>query len=186
MKYNPEIHRRRSIRLKEYDYLQAGSYFVTLCSWNRERLFGKISNAEVVLNEYGQVVMQEWINTGTLRPNVELEKYVVMPNHFYGILVINDRVGTIQRRGMARHAPTREFAKPIAQSLPSIIGSFKSAVTKQINRSRNTPGYPVWQRNYYEHVVRNEKELQSIREYIVNNPLHWDLDENNPENITPT
>ncbi len=176
MKFDKDKHHCRSIRLKHYDYTNQGAYFVTICAWNRECLFGKILNGEVVMNEFGQVVKKEWINTGKLRPNVELDKYVVMPNHFHGVLIINGR-------GMARHAPTQEFANPIAQSLSSIIGSFKSAASKQINRSRNTPGYPVWQRNYYDRVIRNEKEINSIREYIMNNPLKWDLDENNQVNI---
>ena len=89
----------------------------------------------------------------------------------------------VYRKGMARHAPTREFAKPIAQSLPTIIGAFKSAVTKHINITRNTQGRPVWQRNYYEHVIRDERKLFAIRKYIRNNPLNWDRDEDNPVNI---
>ena len=184
MNYVSEKHHRKSIRLTGYDYSQPGAYFVTICTWNRECLFGEISNDEVVLKEYGQVVMQEWINTGKLRPNVELDTYVVMPNHFHGILIINDRGGTIQRRGVLQYAPTNAFRSP-SQTIGAMVRGFKSAVTKQINRSRNTPGYTIWQRNYYEHIIRNEKELNTIREYIINNPVKWDLDENNPDNIKP-
>ncbi|MDR4496468.1 MAG: hypothetical protein MRK02_00845 [Candidatus Scalindua sp.] len=111
MKYNPEKHNRRSIRLKEYDYSQAGAYFVTICSWNRKCLFGEIIHGEVVLNEYGHVAMGEWIKTSTLRPNIELDTYVVMPNHFHGILMINDCAGTIQRRGVLRYAPTERVTE---------------------------------------------------------------------------
>ena len=126
--------------------------------------------------------MREWINTGTLRPNIELDTYVVMPNHFHGILVINDCADTIQRRGVSQYAPTNAFRSP-SQTVGAIIRGFKSAVSKQINHLRDKPGQSVWQRNYYEHIVRNEKELNSIREYIINNPMQWDLDENNPKNI---
>ncbi len=104
-----------------------------------------------------------------------------MPNHFHGIIIIT--AGNICR-GMARHAPTgRQFAKPIANSLSTIIGAFKSAVSKSINILRNSPAMPVWQRNYFEHVIRNKKELFRIREYIRLNPVQWDIDEENPENI---
>jgi len=89
MKYNPEIHKRRSIRLKEDDYSQPGAYFVTICTLNKECLFGDIVSNEVVLNDNGKIVQNEWINTGKLRPNVALDQYVIMPNHFHGILIIN-------------------------------------------------------------------------------------------------
>ena len=133
------------------------------------------------LNEYGKVVQREWMCTGDIRPNVDMDECVVMPNHFHGIVIIN--AGNICR-GMARHAPAgRQFAKPIANSLSTIIGAFKSAATKSINILRNAPGMPVWQRNYFEHVIRNGKELFRIREYIRFNPVQWDVDEENPVNI---
>jgi REP element-mobilizing transposase RayT len=179
MKYNLEIHHRRSIRLKEYNYAQAGAYYVTICVKNKECLFGDIKNGESLLNEYGKIVETEWLQTGNVRTNVELDEFIVMPNHFHGIIIIN--AGNNCSRGMARHAPTeRQFAKPIANSLPTIIGSFKSAVSKSINRIRNTPGAPVWHRNYYEHIIRDEYELHRIREYIICNPMKWDEDEYNP------
>jgi REP element-mobilizing transposase RayT len=179
MKYNRELHRRRSIRLKEYDYSQPGAYFITICAWNRECLFGEINDGKMHLNAYGEIVNKEWIRTANIRSNIELDQYVIMPNHLHGILVINgDCRGTLQR------APTREqFGKPVSNSIPTIIRLFKSAVTKTINEIRNTLGMPVWQRNYYEHVIRNEKEMNSVREYIGNNPLQWADDENNPINF---
>jgi REP element-mobilizing transposase RayT len=181
MKYNLEKHHRRSVRLKGYDYFSTGAYFVTICTWNRDCLFGEIIEGKIELNEYGKVVQQEWMHSGDIRPNVELDEYVIMPNHFHGIVIIN--AGNICR-GMARHAPTgRQFAKPIANSLSTIIGAFKSAVTKLIKILRKNPGMPVWQRNYFERVIRNEKELFRIREYICFNPVQWDMDEENPANI---
>lgn len=195
MKYKPEKHHRRPIRLKEYDYSQPGAYFVTICAWDRKCFFGDVINGEMELNRYGRIIEGEWLQTGNVRSNVEIDQYVVMPNHIHGILIINENNNhpathnantdengvneqndaTHQNRATHRVAPTLG-----SNSLEAIMGQFKSAVTKQINRLRNTPGHPVWQRNYYEHVIRNERGLNAIREYIINNPLQWDQDENNP------
>ena len=193
MQLNREKHHRRSVRLKGYDYAGPGAYFVTVCAWNRECIFGDIINGEMKLNEYGKVVQREWMNTVDIRPNVELDEFIIMPNHFHGILLIdgNDGCDVGARRCLAlyntnannrathRVAPTTLHPN----SLGSIIGQFKSIVTKQINRLGNTPGMPVWQRNYFEHVIRNEKELFMIRQYIRLNPVQWDIDQENPENI---
>jgi putative transposase len=176
MKYQKDIYRRKSLRLKGYNYKQAGAYFVSICTLNRACLFGNIISEEMVLNDAGRIVADEWIKTVEIRNNIELDEWVVMPNHFHGILVINEC------RGTARRAPTvEEFGKPVPGSIPTIIRSFKSAVTKRINELRNSPGEKVWQRNYYEHIIRNENELKQIREYITNNPLKWDLDRENPK-----
>jgi putative transposase len=181
-KYNPEKHHRRSIRLRDYDYSQTGAYFVTICSWNRECIFGDILDGDIRLNEFGQIVKKEWLQTGDIRHNLELDEFIIMPNHIHGIIVLNDIVGATRRvaRNWAIHriAPTLQ-----SNSIGSIIGQFKSIVSKQINLIRNTPGFPVWQRNYYEHIIRNEDELNRVREYIINNPLQWADDENNPLNI---
>jgi len=175
MKYQTDIRHRRSLRLKGYDYKQAGVYFVSMCTLNRTCFFGDIVNGEMMLNAEGQIVAEEWIKTAEIRNNIELDEWVVMPNHFHGILVINEC------RGTARRAPTVEqFGKPVPNSIPTIIRSFKSAVTKRINKLRNSPGAKIWQRNYYEHIIRNEDELNRIREYITNNPLKWEFDKENP------
>ncbi len=172
-KFNPDVHHRRSIRLKDYDYGQAGAYFITICSWNRECLFGDVADEEMQLNEYGWIAANEWLQTGVVRPNVELDAFVVMPNHIHGIIILNN-VGATRRV-----APTTLQSN----SIGAIVGQFKSIVTKQINGIRNSSGLPVWQRNYYEHIIRNEDELNRVREYIINNPLRWADDENNPENV---
>ncbi len=152
---------------------------MTICSWNRECMFGDVVDGEMRLNKYGQIVKKEWLQTGDIRQLVELDEFIVMPNHVHGILEITD-----YGRGTLQRAPTKEhFGKPVPNSLPTIIRLFKSASTKQINILRNTPGFPVWQRNYYEHIIRNEDELNRIRKYIITNPLKWDEDENNPINI---
>lgn len=165
-------HGRRSIRLRGYDYSQEGAYFITLNTRNRECLFGDITDGEMLLNGFGEIVANEWIKTGEIRDEIELDAWVVMPNHFHGLVII--------RRGTARRAPTMEqFGKPVSGSIPTIVRSFKSAVTKRINEIRKTPGAKLWQRNYYEHIIRNEKSLENIRNYIINNPAKWDEDENN-------
>lgn len=169
---NPYLHHRRSVRLKGHDYAQPGAYFVTMCTRDRECLFGEIVDGEMRLNEYGMAVRDEWLRTAELRENVELDAFVIMPNHLHGIVMIT------QGRGTACRAPTEAFGKPVADSVPTIVRAFKSASTKHINQIRNTPGTPVWQRNYYEHVIRNDAELNAVREYILANPATWTTDEN--------
>jgi len=168
---------RHSIRLKGYDYTQAGAYFVTVCSYGRVSLFGEIIHEEMQLNEFGHRVQAEWLKTETFRSSVELDEYVVMPNHFHGILIISGAV----TEGTARRAPTApRFGRPVVSSLATFIRSFKSATTRSINQLRHSPGLSVWQRNYYEHVIRDDTSLDRIRQYILSNPLRWDMDRENP------
>ncbi|MDA8079106.1 MAG: hypothetical protein M0Z79_09235 [Nitrospiraceae bacterium] len=178
-KYNPDIHHRRSIRLKGHDYSQAGAYFVTICAWKKECLFGDVLEGEMKENGFGQVVQNEWTRTAVIRPNVELDYHVVMPNHFHGIMTINECDGQ-SGRGVLQYAPTNCIFRSPSQTIGAIIRGFKSTVTKHINEFRKTPGLPVWQRNYYEHIIRTDDELNRIREYIVNNPARWAEDEENP------
>ncbi len=178
MKYNPKIHHRRSIRLPGYDYSQAGAYFITICTQNRTHLFGEITDGKMILNQYGEIVADEWMKTAKIRQEIELGEWIIMPNHFHGILWIN-RTGAACR-ALTCHTPTVEqFGKPITGSLPTIIRAFKSAVTKHINENRNTPGNKLWQRNYWEHIIRNENEYSRIAEYIRNNPAKWEMDKLN-------
>jgi REP element-mobilizing transposase RayT len=158
--------------LKEYDYSQAGAYFVTICTQNRACLLGEIVDGEMRLSEVGRVVAEAWKWLAVQYPHVELDISIVMPNHLHGIIMIHDDI----RRGGSRAAPT-ETRKPLGQ----LIGSFKTVSTKRINALRLTPGEPFWQRNYYEHVIRNEADLAEIREYILNNPARWDEDDYYPE-----
>lgn len=174
MPYNSHKHHRRSLRLPGYDYAQAGAYFVTLCTYDRECLFGDIVDGETRLNEYGEVIATCWHWLSTQYPQVELDVWVVMPNHFHGILVLTD-----DRRDGSPTAPTPSRKKPLGR----LIGAFKTIATKRINEIRAMPGVLLWQRNYYEHVIRNENDLHDIRHYIVNNPLRWMEDENNPVNL---
>jgi REP element-mobilizing transposase RayT len=175
MNYSPGQHRRRSIRLSGYDYSQNGAYFITVCTKNRQCLLGEIENGEMRLNDAGRIVVAEWMKTAEIRSGIELDACVVMPNHFHGIFVVSDG------RGTARRAPTVErFGQPVPGSIPTVIRAFKSAVTKRINEMRQIPGEPLWQRNYYEHVIRNDDELNRIRQYIIDNPAKWDMDKENP------
>ncbi|MGE5582349.1 MAG: transposase [Bacillota bacterium] len=242
MPYTPAIHHRRSLRLQGYDYSRAGWYFITLCVQDRLRLFGEISNGEMILNDMGQIVSDCWLDLPNHYKNVVLDESVIMPNHFHGIVVFtvtvgavgsvdrvdtavdgdgnvcpDDFVGAIHesplRESPLRESPLREpsVRKPSLQEttqrlntskqpylshrsrstqpmdiqerrnmgLPKLVGRFKMVSSKQINIIRNTPGVPVWQRNYYEHIIRNEPELNRIREYIINNPLNWQKDDYN-------
>jgi putative transposase len=180
MKYDPQKHHRRSIRLKGYDYTQAGAYFVTICAYQRLHVFGEVINGEMVLNETGKIARDEWFKTAELRPYVELfeDEFVVMPNHGHGIIWI---VGARRRR-----TPTdvvEKFGKPVKGSIPTIVRAYKSAVTYAVNGAQNMRGAVLWQHNYYEHIIRNDRELNNIRWYIVNNPLNWQLDRDNLQNI---
>ena len=196
MKYNPAIHHRRSIRLKGYDYSQNGAYFITVCAQNRECLFGEIEKGEMILNEYGEIIKFTWFDLTNNNRNVSLDFFVVMPNHVHGIAVImnnenpvgagskpapirTDPVGT----GAGLEGAGLEPAPTAGCGLPEIVRQFKTFSAKRINKLCNTPTTHVWQRNFYDHIIRSEDELTRIREYIINNPMKWDLDRNNPENI---
>ncbi|MEW5702245.1 MAG: transposase [Candidatus Zixiibacteriota bacterium] len=177
-KESPAVRRRRSVRLREYDYSQSGAYFVTICTQDRRCLFGEIVDGTMRLNDTGRIVEDEWLHTPTLRPQVAPDTFVVMPNHFHAIVFITDR------RGVLQYAPTPRLASP-SQTIGAIVRGFKGATTKRINAFRGTPGQPVWQRNYYEHVIRNDDDLHATREYVLNNRLAWALDRENPTLTCP-
>ena len=156
--FNSDSRHRHSFRLLDYDYSQEGSYFVTICSYNRECLFGGIVNHEMRLSEYGKIVLECWQAIPMLFLQTSLDAFIVMPNHLYGIIVLS-------RGDRARHAsPLPKQPKgPKPNSIGSIIGSFKSAATRKVNQVRLSSGVSIWQRNYYEHVIRDETDLNSIR-----------------------
>jgi len=179
-------YRIESIRLPGHDYSSPGAYFITICTHNRQFLFGNIVDGEIMLNKFGELVKTEWQKTGIIRPNIVIDAFVIMPNHLHGILIINDefcygrdtlqRVSTIGRKTNENNQ-IEQFGKPTKNSIPTIVRLFKSTTTKQINQIRQTPGIPVWQRNYYEHIIRDTDDLSRIRHYIANNPKNWKNDE---------
>ncbi len=196
-KYNPNIHHRRSIRLKGYNYAQAGLYFVTICTKNRACLFGEIQNKKMNLNDSGKMVDNEWLKIQQRFQNIQLHEYIVMPNHFHAILEIvgatlvvaqNEEVapdknidnGKGQPQGIA---PTGGIAQMGGNTptLGDIIGAFESITTVEYIRGiKNNNWEPfngkLWQRNYWEHIIRNDKSYNRISEYIINNPQNWDND----------
>jgi REP element-mobilizing transposase RayT len=186
MTYDPNKHHRRSIRLKGYDYTQPGSYFVTIVTHQRQLLFGDILNGDMFLNNVGCIVKAEWLRTADIRDNVTLDEFVSMPNHLHSIIIINDDEIPV---GASRSSPLQTDMQlshgPVPHSLGAIMAGFKSSVTKRINGLRNTPGMPVWQRNYYEHIIRNEMEWNNIRKYILTNPKKWETDQENPNAQPP-
>ncbi len=186
-----ERHHRRTIRLPDYDYTQNGTYFVTLCAHQRECLFGEIVDGEMQLNALGGIVNQEWLKTEEVRPYVVLDEFIIMPNHFHAIIVLTgDRESDSSRQhgdsnvgATCQVAPTQPNG-PKSGSIGAIIGQFKPKTVITINELRDTPSAPVWQRNYYEHVIRNESSLNSIRSYIQSNFFRWEGDQENPAHIS--
>ena len=192
MTYDPDRHHRRSIRLKGYDYTQAGAYFVTICAYQRECLFGQVENGAMVSSQYGHLAEQCWQVLPRDFPRVELDVFVVMPNHLHGIITLTgchtagrgeafaQRLKERPRSIPANASPLRSAHGTQPGSLAAVVQNFKSVSTRKINRTRATLGMPVWQRDYHEHIIRNEDELSRIRDYIVNNPLQWAVDRENP------
>ena len=193
MKQRRKLHDRRSVRLKGYDYSQAGAYFVTICTKDRECLFGDVSDGEMVLNELGHIVRHCLDEIPTHFTHVELDQCVVMPNHVHAIVIVTEhthdhcrdtacRVPTPPPRGSTHHGTrtTEQFSQPVRGSIATIVRSFKSAVTRRVNAIHGTPGDGLWQRRYYEHVIRDEAELRRIRDYVDTNPREWEFDQENP------
>jgi len=165
------VHHRLSIRLKGYDYAQAGAYFITVCTQNRESAFGCVDDGDMRLNDAGRMVRSVWEGLPDRFPEMQLDAFVVMPNHVHGIAVF---VGA----GLA--LPGENGAASSAPTLGDVVRAFKSLSAIHVNRLFMRSG-SLWQRNYYEHVIRNERELDKIREYIATNPLRWALDRENPQ-----
>jgi REP element-mobilizing transposase RayT len=166
---------RNSIRLKNHDYSQNGLYFITICTQNRINLFGEIINDVMQLNDAGKNAHTCWKNIPKHYPDVKLHEFIIMPNHIHGIIEI-----TI---GAEYFPPKKERLLPT--SLGNIIKGYKIGVTKWFQKNKNQKrGQTIWQRNYWEHIVRDEKDYNNISEYIINNPLSWNLDSLNQNNCT--
>jgi REP element-mobilizing transposase RayT len=198
MSYDPDKHDRQSIRLRGYDYTQAGAYFITMCALSEARkcpqgcthdrmcLFGRVEAGRMYLNSLGRIVAEEWERSAAIRTEIQMDTYVVMPNHMHGIVLIappdddrRDVRGYDIRAGMQSAPavgatgrsplPDGWDAGPPPKSLGALVAGFKSAATKWINRHRQTPGAPVWQRNYHDRIMRNVREWRRIRGYIATN-----------------
>ena len=190
MKYDPAIHHRRSIRLKGYDYSCPGAYFITTCVQNREHLFGEIKTGRMITNANGDIVSRIWFDLVNHYGNIVLDEFVVMPNHFHGIIMITGHDGNAADGGggvgAIHELPLHELPLQPPQQrrhmlLSKIMGRFKMVTSKRINISRKMPGVPVWQRNYWEHVVHYEDELSRIRNYVKSNPIMWEQDKLNDD-----
>lgn len=220
-RYNPEIHHRRTIRLKGYDYSTEGMYFVTACTQGYENLFGGITDNRMRLNDAGRMVEKVWLTLPERFPMVTMDEYVVMPNHFHGIIIIvneigSDPVGALlaapstkappvagydepdeikeaknweKKKGAASSVEKKGAASGVEKkgaasgarttTLGQIMRVFKSISAIEINRILDRGGMPVWHRNYYERIIRDERELDNIREYIITNPARWEEDPDN-------
>ena len=178
--HTSNLHHRRSIRLTDYDYTTPGAYFVTICTHNHRPLFGNIVDGRMLLNEIGRVVADEWERSSNIRDEIEIETFVVMPNHLHGIVIIHEHGANSNVRATGR-SPLRNPRGPTSKSLGAFIAGYKSAVTKRVNVLRAIHGARLWHRGYYDHVIRKTDDLVRIREYIVNNPLRWEFDRENPE-----
>lgn len=211
MKFDPSRHHRRSTRLREYDYSGEGVYFLTLCVERREHLFGDIVDGEMRLNTFGQIVAEEWEKSAKIRTNITLGEYIIMPDHFHGIIQINEQIKT------ESSALPGEFKSP-SHTIGAIIRGFKGATTKRIKSylfhgtgesqfaptaspesqfapmpsselkfiptreelnilARFNPDKSIWQRNYYDRIIRSRHQLENTINYIRNNPLKWEPDE---------
>ncbi len=182
---NNPLPQRRSLRLLDHDYSQAGAYFVTICTQERMCIFGQVVDGSMRLNALGEIVWSCWEDMPDHRPEVELDAFVVMPNHMHGIAVIADRrdgVGDGSQTGETSLAPTVRREGDRRATLGAIVGAFKAAVTRATNELPGKTRQPLWQRGYYEHVIRSEVALSRIREYIEQNPAKWALDHDNPAN----
>ena len=195
-KFDPQKHHRRSIRLKGYDYSQEGAYYVTIVTWQREFLFGEIANQEMILSPYGEIVQKWWEEIPVHFSNVETGAFVVMPNHVHGIIYILDGRGAVSapddniiKNTQGWEIPKGHNAPPLqvfngTPTLGQIIAYFKYQATKEMNKVENAGTVTkFWQRNYYEHIIRNETDLQNKTDYIESNPLLWDEDDENPINV---
>lgn len=164
------------MRLEGYDYRTPGAYFVTICAYRQRPLFGDVSNGKVNLNALGQLIEDFWLKIAVIRSNVELDASVVMPNHMHGIMFLTDARGASSQE-CGQVLPSQVAPTLIAGSLGATISQFKSAVAKQSRSLSIAPQEPIWQRNYYEHIIRNERALNEIRSYILQNPARWNEDD---------
>ena len=199
MTFNPNIHHRRSIRLQDYDYTHTGAYFITICVQNHECLLGNIGNGVMTMNDAGRMVETVWRGLPCRFPLVELDAFVVIPNHVHGIVSIyddigppssvpngSDHLGAAMPGGPMLGGPRPGGPRPAPTTLGTIVCAFKSIAAIQVNRLLSRTALPFWQRNYFERVIRNNSELNEICKYIGNNPLKWSINEHLESSDIPT
>ena len=190
MKYDTEKHHRRSIRLKNYDYSQAGIYYITIVTQNRECLFGDVVNGEMIINTFGRIIEYHWQKLPSHFKNIKLDYFQIMPNHFHGIIVIMDDAGAIhsvENKLQNENDSVGDESLPHGTqpgSLAAIMQNIQSVTARKINKIKKIQGQKLWQRNYWEHIIRNEQDLNRIRKYIMENPLKWELDDENPNKLS--
>jgi REP element-mobilizing transposase RayT len=196
MAIRPRYRRRNSYRLQGYDYSQPGAYFVTANCINREHLFGKIVKKKMILSEYGQIAENHWLRTPAIRQNIELGEFIIMPDHLHGIIIIMEKM--ISNKAMENSDPRDSLSLSwggcntpqlndneshrlisTSQTLGAIMRGYMGAVTSEINKLRETPGAKVWQRNFYDHIIRDLPSFKSISRYIIRNPSQWKESQNN-------
>jgi len=192
MIYDPQKHKRRSIRVDWYDYSSPGAYFLTICTFNKKQFLGRIDNGQMILSRWGKVIGEEWERNAIIRDEITLDMFIIMPNHIHGIVYIPDSGKAYRKTEKTAKNNNNQISGknigkkgilkgPKPKSIGSLVGGFKSAVTTRINKLQKTTGFKVWQRNYYEHIIRDMDDLYNIREYIHNNPGQWQFDRENPE-----
>lgn len=195
MRFDPEIHHRRSIRLRGYDYAVEGAYFITICTFQRESLLGQVTGGEMMLNESGRAVQEVWEGLPAHFSQVFLDAFVIMPNHLHGIIVLNGPAEPGVGAGLRPAQDSTAHGSAVGRSetcpygsgggetrvpVAEIVRALKSFSARRINQIRDNPGVPVWQRNYYERVIRDEAEMERARRYILENPIKWETDRENP------
>ena len=183
MNYNPDIHHRKSIRLKGYDYSQKGLYFITICTQHRSHIFGKIEKGKMILNEYGEIVKHVWQNLPNHYHNCSLDEFIIMPDHFHGIVTIDmdNNITCVNvgngfkpfQIGLKQLSTGKSFQMHNKHGLPEIIRGFKTFSSRGINEINNGEKFH-WQKSYYDHIIRNNVSLIRIRKYIINNPVNWE------------
>jgi REP element-mobilizing transposase RayT len=178
--HNQNIQNRKAMRLKNYDYNQSGAYFITICIQQRECLLGNITNGMLQLNEYGEIVNKIWSELPKYFQSIDIDAAVIMPNHFHGIVINCDR--NISTQNSTAYIQESSLFYQRKTKLGKIIAYFKYQTTKLINQKRTMEGVRVWQRNYYDHIIRSQESLEILRKYIIENPLHWTTDQLHPHN----
>jgi len=170
-------YRIETTRLKNWDYSSNGHYFITVCTKKRECFLGKIENNEMILNDYGKIVETCWFDLPNHYHNLRLDKFIVMPNHFHGIMIVDNSIVETGLKPVSTITNNMDDTKK-RHGLFEFVRALKTFSSRRINELRNSPGMPVWQPRFHDRIIRNENELNRIREYIVNNPHNWVKDDN--------